>query len=450
MYKRGSGEMVPCATILLSALAAQAGTPAQPPCQPTSSWLLEDTATTAVSYLQATVHLRHAQQGAPSNRSSGSNALSGIGGRRLTPRRPQPIVTPEARAVTFGSPSPGGDRARSARSSDGPAPRKVAAPPEGESAPQLLQSRSGVGVGSTTSAAFRCHRLLPLGSWALFAICCCVANFGFFYALGLYESPKAAWLAERAGLPPKAGAAVFGGCLLLLAVQCLAMGRCLQGRLEFVHIPKNAGTTIEMTGRSAGIAWGVSSIAFRFNRRMPDGFFCSSHHVPPRYIRGMSPYAGAELFCVTRHPYDRAVSEYSYLLSVPWTSRYARDYANGIYDRPVCSKEGLNHFVQTTLTLYQRGQKFIDNCHHLPQSEFIWDGSGTPLCTNIIRSDNLSQAFDVLMEKHGYPLKMPAERENDNGEVCPGLSTQSLAPETRQMLRSVYADDFRLLNYTAW
>lgn len=434
--------------------------------------ILEDAPGSAVSYLQSKAEIKYAQGAAPRRwtghgsplgneslaehehatilqRGAGNGSLpSGKGSSYLfrdsgATGRGNGLIAEEVAGVsTDGRP----DWAAATAPEGGPGRRRHDDAPS----QQLLQSLSERVGGGSASATFRCQQLLPLGSWALFAILCASANFGFCYVLGLYRSERAGQLSKLLRLPHKASACVFCGCMCVLALQCLAMARCLEGRLEFLHIPKNAGTTIEVAGRGAGISWGVSNIGFRFSRRMPDGSACSSYHIPPRHLHGLSPYAGAELFCVTRHPYQRAVSEYSYLLSAPWAEKYSEAYGNGIFDKPACSAEGLNHFVQTVLALHLGGRQYVDNCHHVSQAEFIWDGSGAQRCAHVLRQEDLPGAFDLLMARRGYPLRLPSEHVNSESHFCRGLSAGSLSEETRRMLRRVYADDFRLLNYSAW
>merc|ERR1719284_153607 len=86
--------------------------------------------------------------------------------------------------------------------------------------------------------------------------------------------------------------------------------------LAFMHIPKNAGTTIENVARryiSRGRfknRWGPRK------QRMPGGHACSSWHVPPYMKNPPNPYrkVGTDVFCVTRDPWDRMRSEYTYTL----------------------------------------------------------------------------------------------------------------------------------------
>jgi len=209
--------------------------------------------------------------------------------------------------------------------------------------------------------------------------------------------------------------------------------------LLFIHIPKNAGSAIEATALKSGISWGRN--LFWGSITMPDGSPCSSYHVPPRYFTNPAlVYTSSNSFCVTRHPYERAISEYTYLLSVEWGKEMPY-----IYDKEPCSKEGLNFFLTQTLKSILTGNRYVNDCHMLPQYEYVW-GINRQWCNEMIRVENFPTAFNSLMAKYGLTLDITADHTNQS-PTCPGLSVTDLSPETRQYLDLVYLEDFRLLGY---
>jgi len=215
--------------------------------------------------------------------------------------------------------------------------------------------------------------------------------------------------------------------------------------VAFVHIPKNAGSTIEELGmKQYKIRWSRYRMFGMYD--MPDGYACSAHHVPPQYspgeIKGM--YATRDhLFCISRHPYDRAVSEYTYLLSAP---KGEIDNSTGLIDSFECTPGGLNNFLQKAMTEVISGKKFIADCHFLPQSEYIWEGQ-KQWCKNILRMDGLPGNFNNLMESLGFNVSMGDGRENQAANRCPGVTVESLTEETKVMLNQVYHDDLERLGY---
>lgn len=298
-------------------------------------------------------------------------------------------------------------------------------------------AREWTGTAEAPSFTYQCHKLL-LGGSRIFSFCVCLLlSLCFFIGLGSCIESKPSFI----------------NCIVFVCPCGLTLCTCLaaivwwglHGRLEFVHIPKNAGSNVESAGLNGRIHWGKISLAFIGSQSMPDGSSCSLYHVPPALLNGIDRFANAETFCMTRHPFERAVSEYSYLLSQNWGRTYARSYNNGLYDFPKCTKRGLNNYVQKTMHLFRSGFKYIDDCHHVPQVEYIWDYTGQQLCTHIIRLDDLPEAFNSLMRSRGYQVQLTQERDD---KFCPNLSVDFLTNDSKSMLLEIYADDFRLLNYS--
>lgn len=212
--------------------------------------------------------------------------------------------------------------------------------------------------------------------------------------------------------------------------------------LLFLHIPKNAGTAIEQASFDQGVNWGLHWIGGLLT--LPGNKLCVKYHVPPRYL-DTPVYKDAEVFCVTRHPFERAVSEYTYLLGVEWGDQFSPFLREG----PSCSPVGLNSFLQEELSLFlntTHGSKFRCDCHFLPQSEYIWDESGTQWCDHRIRMEELPGSFNQLMDAKHLPVHLKPSRVN--AASC-GVSPADLTEQTKAMLRIVYAEDFERLGYSS-
>lgn len=216
----------------------------------------------------------------------------------------------------------------------------------------------------------------------------------------------------------------------------------VEEKLVFLHIPKNAGTAIENAGKLSNVRWGRHRMFYFGMMPMPDKFYCATHHIPPgRLPHALQEiYRRNEVFCVTRHPYDRAISEYKYLLSVPWGQNKP-----GVLDREPCTADGLNYFLQTSLKMVLEGKRYVNDCHMLPQSEFIWDQQ-RQWCQDIMRFDNMPKVFNTLMKTRNYKVSLD-HTENQSAGTCPDLSEEDLSNTTRAMLDKVYAQDFTLLGY---
>lgn len=161
----------------------------------------------------------------------------------------------------------------------------------------------------------------------------------------------------------------------------------------------------------------------------------------PRYFEQPElAYRSKSAFCVIGNPYDRAISEYRYQLATGKCGDLTV-----IYGREPCSEEGLNYFLQETLTRMRSGDRYVNGCRMVPQYQYVW-GLDRQCCNEVVRAENLPGAFSRLMQKYNYPLNTL-----DQGyHSCPDLSRANLTNATRDLLNVVYADDFRLLQYTAY
>lgn len=209
--------------------------------------------------------------------------------------------------------------------------------------------------------------------------------------------------------------------------------------LIFMHMPKNAGTAVEQSGIQSDVKWG------KFwtwgTVQMPDGYWCNKWHVPPVYLPDPNMYMNAEVFCIVRHPIDRLISEYRYLLEMPWGGKHIRRPEEE--DR--CHPKGLNMYLKGVMSAVNAGYHFINDCHMVKQSTYIW-GFDRQWCQDIIRIENLPEEFDSLMRRAGYKVKLSKE---NSATTCPNLTKDALEPGLKQMLYDYYKDDFELLNYTA-
>jgi len=230
--------------------------------------------------------------------------------------------------------------------------------------------------------------------------------------------------------------------------QTTALGRSVVtdvgSRLAFMHIPKTAGTTIEDVGIVHGVRWGRRQMHWGM-QNMSDGHRCSSHHVPPAFAqeRVKQAYTGINTFCITRDPYERLVSEYAYQKSAPLGHLHNH---SGFFANASCTSEDLNIFISRALTAVLSGDKFVNDCHFVPQSEYIWEGE-KQWCTYILRMDGLPWNFNSLMEDLGMDVKLE-EEDRSNPSWCSGMSTAWLTNDTKSLIRQVYHDDFITLGYS--
>jgi len=231
--------------------------------------------------------------------------------------------------------------------------------------------------------------------------------------------------------------------------------------LEFVHIPRNAGTSVEMCSiadpsRAKDQKWGVANpnIQGLYAMPKPDNWGpawppkCYKQHVPPQYIPDVFN-GDKETFCVVRDPYARMISQFKFI------KIHSRKL-----DKDTCTADQMNSVLLDHLTKAKTTDPYFGDCHYLPQSVFVYGINPanakvwyrTRGCKHILRLENLANDFGSLMEKHGYPYEL-LPNNKAGGTVgpgaCSGLSITQLSPAVLKLIEEVYAEDFKHFEYTS-
>ena len=187
--------------------------------------------------------------------------------------------------------------------------------------------------------------------------------------------------------------------------------------LKFVHISKTGGLAIAAIDKR--LCWGINDKWFTSN----GGF-----HRPPREIESFHVIKNMyTLFTVVRHPYDRMVSEYYCNVKGIRTGRGTVD--------------DFNKFIQ-------RGIGFANqhkHQHFIPQSMYTHDEEGNQIIPHILRFSHLVNDVNQLLDEYGYSVRM--DRTPVNAAPCYKRFTPAdFSDETKNLIDSYYADDFRLLS----
>ena len=209
-------------------------------------------------------------------------------------------------------------------------------------------------------------------------------------------------------------------------------------KLEFLHIPKNGGSAIEIAAREAGVTWGVCH--FRQARAVgcnnePDiprdiemtefqNHFGNRHHVPLQFY-AKNPFEDADTFAVLRNPYSRYVSEY---------------YCLGLGGDDENNPDVMNRALQ------ERIPQEFDHTHFLPQHHYIYDSTGRKMVDHVLSFENLHEDFSQLMETYDLDVKLHPKPAKYNYESS-RLTTKDLYPETIAIINRVAAQDFVLGGY---
>lgn len=196
--------------------------------------------------------------------------------------------------------------------------------------------------------------------------------------------------------------------------------------LQFIHIPKNAGTTIENIGNKHNVKWGRFNDDLETQSKFKQ---CNYWHIPPKYFNKNSYYDSNDTFCVIRNPFSRIVSEYKYRFG----------------DEPTkLTAKSMNMWIQQDLPFMLKTKKHSYNCHLLPQSEFIYDQMGNKTCTHVLNNDKLTDEFNDLMKTYRYDhIQMTSQKDNVSKG---GLSVNDLDENSKAIIRDLYQNDFAILD----
>jgi len=232
-------------------------------------------------------------------------------------------------------------------------------------------------------------------------------------------------------------------------------GQCL----KFLHIPKNAGTTIELLYNMTKLKerypleanasvlqpkfWGMKDRSLKCssgNRSMlgceiadPAGRkgMCSVWHVPPVFDSvAAASYAGCNTFCVVRHPLMKAISQHLY---------------TGISSQG--GKCNGASFAETAKNMSDELpiSPFKEDCHWVPQVYYI---ANKQHCQHPLRFEYLRSDFNTLMADYNIPLVLGKEHNNSNGQYCNLTKRIEEIPiEAIKWVEMAYAEDYEAFGY---
>eukprot|EP00931_Biecheleriopsis_adriatica_P080091 TRINITY_DN5344_c0_g1_i2.p1 TRINITY_DN5344_c0_g1~~TRINITY_DN5344_c0_g1_i2.p1 ORF type:complete len:276 (-),score=36.06 TRINITY_DN5344_c0_g1_i2:276-1103(-) len=224
-----------------------------------------------------------------------------------------------------------------------------------------------------------------------------------------------------------------------------AAGRCL----NFLHIPKTGGTSIEHVWHGT-MAWGRSAFhmmdcvsphegiheILQSQKRcnLPDGERCLVWHTPPAMDSKLSKYyEECDTFCVVRHPVERLLSEYL----------WAGGRVNG-----ACNIADFRRFVETSFESL-RTSPYKGGCHFVPQVDYVFGPNAHPetagqYCQHVLKQENLTSEFNELMRHYDLPLQL-REHEKARSECA-----LEIPDDLWDAITAHYAADMAAFGYSFW
>ena len=198
--------------------------------------------------------------------------------------------------------------------------------------------------------------------------------------------------------------------------------------LKFLHITKNAGSTIEKEAVKAGVLFG------RFDDELKNylntNVFGLFWHYP---VYNFKPelFTENDVFVVVRNPHERAVSELFWELE-----------ENGLkVNKENFSKDDFNKLLQDKLKIAH--PKNVG--HWLKQSEYVFDKEGKKVVKHILKIENLTKEFNELMKKYNLPVYLDKDIKHNTSQKI--YEVKDLYPETIKLINEVYREDFDNFGY---
>jgi len=187
-------------------------------------------------------------------------------------------------------------------------------------------------------------------------------------------------------------------------------------RCIFIHIPKNAGQSIESFFLNLlGLSWeNRAPLLLRYNDNPELGPPRLAHLLAPDYVRykylPQHMYDDYFKFAIVRNPWDRTISMY----------RYLGDPQN----------ESFATFMKDRFMKEQWQERFW---FVRPQSDFVYSEDGELMIDYLAHFETLNQDFKSVLEKIGLPEQaLPHVNKSASPQAAPklGLIKKTLAGKT--------------------
>jgi hypothetical protein len=212
-------------------------------------------------------------------------------------------------------------------------------------------------------------------------------------------------------------------------------------KLIHIHIPKTAGTAIEGFFHSIGdMKWGPESWVGQAKK---NGRWYEYQHLSLVELRSLagSLFSDYASFAVVRDPYTRLVSDYA------WRQWIQQSYPNSptqFFD----SFDAFLHAIPKDINTHwsdhvsRADQKWANFLIHIrPQIQYVFDHKENCLVDDILKYEELEQAFARLLARfglHADGIRSPSIRKID----------EYFSREQLNRVNEIYARDFELLSFS--
>ena len=197
----------------------------------------------------------------------------------------------------------------------------------------------------------------------------------------------------------------------------------------FIHIPKNAGESIEMTlGMLGNNDEGLIDKLYGIIDNRIVLQHLTAEELKNQYIPD-SIWESYFKFAVIRNPWSKAVSEYNWFLR----------WGSNITFKEWVSSLSYRLQINTKISIYEIG-------HNIPQYKFITDSEGNIQVDKILKFENISNEFTNLKNSKSWEVDFLHYSESTRSKYKKDWRLY-YCEETRNIISEIYQKDIEIFGY---